>query len=176
MISCLEIVLILVLLTLVFSMWAPPVIKKPLLKALTNKMFAIFLVVLVVIYLWWGPHAIVAKRLEMFIEKSPKGTDNDPCGNSKMPFTFYYFYMTNCPHCVDFTPIWEDISKTLSTSDKVCLAKVESKQNKLLLEKHGVSGFPTLVLVNNKTGKGTTFEGRRDHDAIISFVKSHSNS
>lgn len=85
----------------------------------------------------------------------------------------YYFYMEKCPHCNDFNPSWEEVSKKMKETDmKVSLKKVnlQDEANKELVDKFGVSGAPTIMFVNGE--KSSEFNDERTSDAVLQFVKS----
>jgi len=85
----------------------------------------------------------------------------------------HYFYMEKCPHCNDFNPVWEEVSKKMKeTQMKVSMKKVnlQDEANKELVNKYGVSGAPTIIFVNGE--KSTEFNDERTSDAVLQFVKS----
>lgn len=85
----------------------------------------------------------------------------------------YYFYMKTCPHCNDFNPVWEEVSKKMKEADmKVSLKKLDlqDEANKELVDKFGVSGAPTIMFANGD--KTAEFNAERTSDAVVQFVKS----
>ena len=88
-------------------------------------------------------------------------------GNSKL----YFFYADWCPHCTSFKPTWAELEQE---SLGVQYEKVDCSDNDntpALATEYGVSGFPTIIFVNN--GTKHEYKGNRSKEDIVSFVKSN---
>lgn len=57
------------------------------------------------------------------------------------------FFSTTCGPCKMLSFVLADVDKTLGENVKIL--KVDFDKNKELLEKHGVTGYPTLILMKN---------------------------
>lgn len=84
-----------------------------------------------------------------------------------------YFYMTSCPHCIDFNPIWEKL-KTKVENEKinVTLVKYNISDNGEGSEQaalYNVKGAPTIIL--DKNDVHNEYNGNRSVDDIIKFIK-----
>ena len=86
--------------------------------------------------------------------------------------TLRYFYMNGCPHCVKFTPEWENFVNQCGTSCKTTNEKVESESMQEQHKQH-VQGFPTIVLFDSSDQKKKVFEGERTAAGLKEFVESH---
>jgi len=80
---------------------------------------------------------------------------------------FVEFYAPWCGHCKRLTPVWEEIATELKGT--VNVAKVDGTQNRKLLKRFGVSGFPTLKFFHH--GKMYSYKGARTAEALTEFVK-----
>lgn len=92
-----------------------------------------------------------------------------------------YYYMTYCPHCKDFEPIWEKL-----TNDKKIelnelgvneFAKYElngsKKEDIDKVNKYKVTGAPTIILVEiDNEDKYYIYDDNRKVEDIINFIKS----
>lgn len=86
--------------------------------------------------------------------------------------TLEYFYMPSCPHCKDFNPIWDDVCSKVSQED---IAVRTQKHNLMgdgeeLGKKYNVNAAPTILLIS-ETGQVKEYQGPRDVNAIVAFVK-----
>ena len=82
--------------------------------------------------------------------------------------TLTYFYMTGCPHCDKFSPIWD----AFAGKAKVKTAKVEAGEMTPAHKSLGVQGFPTVLLLDGTGKKKGTFNGERTVAGLNAFIKS----
>ena len=82
-----------------------------------------------------------------------------------------YFYMDSCGHCKNFTPIWDQFSK--SNDSGVTTYKVERSNAQDKLEKYNINGFPTVLLLNENNDKIKEFNGERTIEGLQSFVNAN---
>lgn len=90
--------------------------------------------------------------------------------------TLKLFYVDWCGHCTKFKPIFDGDIKDLVKSLKihVKLETIDCDKNPEVASKYNVSSFPTLILeVNNKRIK---YNGQREPENIINFIKEHLNN
>ena len=110
---------------------------------------------------------IVSIILFFIVNKSIEGLSNSITSleNDKKK-KIVYFYMNGCGHCKDFSPTWDKFVKI----SPISTYKFESNDAKTLIKKYNVSGFPTIVLLDEKNNLIKTFNGERTVDALKQFV------
>ena len=59
------------------------------------------------------------------------------------------YYANWCGHCVAYKPEWDAIKKLLQKNG-INTAEYEHSENKELMKREGINGFPTLKYVNQK--------------------------
>ena len=83
------------------------------------------------------------------------------------------FYADWCPHCTSFKPVWEEV-QTSTSSNKMLAIDVgdKSSESSQLMEEYNVSGFPTVILVENTDSgkKIEVYEGNRDKTSLETYV------
>ncbi len=145
----------------------------------------IFVVLGAIIISIWGLSKILSNKtqssksaireLERFVEKDvdDEGYGDKNCVNTNKPYTFYFFAMKTCPHCIDFDPIWRNfvsqVQNNRQIKDNVCMKKILS-DNEDLLSKYNVRAFPTLLLINNKTTDVIECNSERTVEALTQFL------
>lgn len=82
------------------------------------------------------------------------------------------FHMTGCGHCKKMMPEWDKFANSGAAGVKC--TKIERKENPSLLKKHGVSGFPTILMLDSKKNKVATFNGARNAAGFAAFAKQNS--
>lgn len=87
--------------------------------------------------------------------------------------TLEYYYMQSCPHCNNFTPVWEELGRRVKNEGiSVSLKKynLQAPENKVKVDKNKITGAPTIVL--DKNGKSTEYHGNRTVEDILKFIQS----
>mmetsp|Transcript_33263 Transcript_33263/g.61835 ORF Transcript_33263/g.61835 Transcript_33263/m.61835 type:complete len:214 (-) Transcript_33263:366-1007(-) len=79
---------------------------------------------------------------------------------------FVEFYAPWCGHCRQLAPTWEKLAKTLKK--KVTVAKVDVTKNRLLGQRFGITGFPSLLFFHH--GKMYKYKGMRTVEALEKFA------
>ena len=79
-----------------------------------------------------------------------------------------YFYMTGCGHCNNFTPIWDQFCSANSSSIKTY--KFEQAQVQEQISSYSISGFPTILLLDENNAKIDEYSGERSVEALTSYV------
>lgn len=79
------------------------------------------------------------------------------------------FYAPWCPHCKTVMGDWAKLKQSAPSGVKI--AKVNCDEKPEMAEKHGVKGFPTIILF--KGGKKVYFEGPRNLENFLEFIKSN---
>jgi hypothetical protein len=81
-----------------------------------------------------------------------------------------YFYMNGCGHCNNFTPIWDEFCSANSSSIKTY--KFEQSQVQEQIANYSISGFPTILLLDENNAKIDEYSGQRTVEALTSYVNS----
>ena len=81
---------------------------------------------------------------------------------------FTLFYRKDCGHCKKMMPEWDKFMKSNSNRG-VKVNKVEKDENPGLMDKMGVSGFPTILLTKNGSVV-KPYEGERTAEAFQAFI------
>lgn len=89
--------------------------------------------------------------------------------------TIYFFRANWCGHCQRFKPTWDKFVDRCTTSEEhhnieLVELDVDKEDSKPLMRKYNVSGFPTVILVNNKTHEFKRFQDDRTEEALMRFV------
>ncbi len=82
-------------------------------------------------------------------------------------------HMKGCPHCVKLIPEWQSFISQNKTGIKP--RSVERGEDPALVKKYGVTGFPTILLLDSQGNKLETYKGPRTAAGLLSFCKSNSN-
>ena len=82
-----------------------------------------------------------------------------------------YFYMNGCGHCKNFTPIWDEFCSANSTTIKTY--KFEQSQAQEQIRSYNISGFPSILLLNENNSKIDEYNGARTVEALKNYVNNH---
>ena len=78
-------------------------------------------------------------------------------------------HMEGCPHCTKLMPEWHKFVKNNTTSIQTNV--VEKDENPSLINKYGVEGFPTILLLGKNGKKLDTYNGERNAGALLQYCK-----
>ena len=85
--------------------------------------------------------------------------------------TLVLFYAEWCGHCKELTPKWDKAAEKANEKEKRML-KVnvggESDEEKALLKKYNIDGFPTVMIF--QSGNGTPYEGEKSTEALLALL------
>lgn len=82
------------------------------------------------------------------------------------------FYAPWCGHCKTLAPHFEEAAKRLAANPNILLVKVDSTENEVAGV--NIEGFPTLKFWRqDKTQEPLDFNGERDADGIVNWIKEH---
>jgi len=81
-------------------------------------------------------------------------------------------HMEGCPHCVKLMPEWDNFTKMNDTS--ITTKSIEKDEDRSLVKRYGVEGFPTILLVDSNGDKLKTYSGPRTAQGLLDFC--HQNS
>jgi thiol-disulfide isomerase/thioredoxin len=89
------------------------------------------------------------------------------------PFTgsgkeFVLFHWKDCGHCKNMMPEWNKFQSSFK-GKAIKVSKVEKDENPKAMEKLGIQGFPTIMLLNNGK-KVKDYSGERTANAFANFA------
>ena len=86
-------------------------------------------------------------------------------GGSQKDAEVILFHAKKCGHCVNFMPEWKKFVNTNKHNVHIREHEVDDDDARELMEKYGVSGFPTVVVVK-KGVKHQHYDGERKAEAL----------
>ena len=92
--------------------------------------------------------------------QTPTQPPSDPAPKK----TLVLFRMEGCGPCMAFLPTWGNLQKNLK--GKVNFEEYERSANIDLVEKLGITGFPT-IFIRSEDGNEKKYEGPRDEKHIV---------
>lgn len=76
-----------------------------------------------------------------------------------------FFSMPGCSHCEAFQPTWDSFVTNLNSSHHVALVQIKSNERPEMVEKYGVTSFPTILYI--KDGKeADKYRGDRSYEDL----------
>ncbi|KAG5185005.1 protein disulfide isomerase [Tribonema minus] len=90
---------------------------------------------------------------------------------------FVEFYAPWCGHCKALEPKWDEVAQKLEGDKSVVIAKMDATANEVDHPGVDVQGFPTLLFfpAGDKSNP-VTYEGEREVDFLLKFVKENAKS
>ena len=80
-------------------------------------------------------------------------------------------HMDGCYYCKKLMPEW---TKFLGINDTSIQPRaVEKEEDRSLVKKYNVTGFPTILLLDENGAKLKTYEGERTASGLLNFCKQH---
>ena len=80
-------------------------------------------------------------------------------------------HMEGCPHCVSLMPEWKTAEKQNNTGISMRAVERSQGDGPQLCDKHNITGFPTILLVDNKGNKLQAYNGERNTAGLLNFMK-----
>lgn len=77
------------------------------------------------------------------------------------------FYASWCGHCKKLKPVWDKLAQNNENMIKINVGD-NTPQQKVLIEKYNVKGFPTMIKFENGKNMGV-FEGRTEEEILQYF-------
>lgn len=71
------------------------------------------------------------------------------CGSAGGGPTLMYFRASNCPYCKEMTPLVDEIRDAYDRQLTVVYATIDEPEGKELAHRHGIIGYPTMLLLNS---------------------------
>ena len=81
-------------------------------------------------------------------------------------------HMEGCPHCVKLMPEWDKFTKMNNTS--ITTKVVEKDDDRALVKRYGVEGFPTILLLDSNGKKLDTYNGPRNAQGLLDYCQQNS--
>jgi len=81
-------------------------------------------------------------------------------------------HMEGCPHCVKLMPEWDKFTKMNNTS--ITTKAVEKDDDRALVKRYGVEGFPTILLLGSNGKKLDTYTGPRNAQGLLAYCQQNS--
>ncbi len=81
-------------------------------------------------------------------------------------------HMEGCPHCVKLMPEWDKFTKMNNTS--ITTKAVEKDDDRALVKRYGVEGFPTILLLDSNGKKLDTYGGARNAQGLLAYCQQNS--
>jgi thiol-disulfide isomerase/thioredoxin len=76
-------------------------------------------------------------------------------------------HMNGCGHCKKLMPEWDEFVANNDSGIKT--RAVEVNEDPSLAKKHGVTGFPTILLLGENGDKVDTYDGERTAEGLASY-------
>eukprot|EP00010_Vexillifera_abyssalis_P006461 CAMPEP_0201547286 /NCGR_PEP_ID=MMETSP0173_2-20130828/3746_1 /ASSEMBLY_ACC=CAM_ASM_000268 /TAXON_ID=218659 /ORGANISM="Vexillifera sp., Strain DIVA3 564/2" /LENGTH=315 /DNA_ID=CAMNT_0047956285 /DNA_START=170 /DNA_END=1114 /DNA_ORIENTATION=- len=95
------------------------------------------------------------------------------------------FYAPWCGHCKQLAPTYEKLGLAFAGEERVVIAKFDADSDRMVPERYGVSGFPTIIAftpnADLKTGQVDDqdiikYSGARDLESLVAFVNTQSGT
>ena len=142
------------------SMMKPDKLMKDIGKILKKNNAVLYLLMLLVVAIL-GKTIFDTVNFTLWKHEEPEGNTN---GKSMV-----LFYWKDCGHCKRMMPEWDRFQSSHGTTLEV--KKVEKDEDKALMEKHGISSFPTILLLDRNGKKIKQYEGDRTIKAMKKFAE-----
>lgn len=78
-------------------------------------------------------------------------------------------HMEGCGHCDKLMPEWDKFTQMNNTS--IVTKAIEKDEDRSLVKKYGVEGFPTILLLDSNGKKLDTYNGDRNSQSLLSYCK-----
>lgn len=84
---------------------------------------------------------------------------------------FILFHWSKCGHCKKMMPEWNKFESKYN--GHINVGKVEKDDDPALIEKMGVKGYPTIMMLDENNNKIADYSGERTSNAFMEFVKQY---
>ncbi len=84
---------------------------------------------------------------------------------------FVLVHMNGCGHCEKLMPDWKAAEAENKTDISMRAVEMSEGDGPKLCKKHNISGFPTIILLDNKGEKLDDYNGERSKDGILGFLQ-----
>ena len=83
-------------------------------------------------------------------------------------------YAPWCGHCKKLEPIYKDLAKAFKHSKDIVIAKLDQTSNEVPNKDFKAGGFPTILFASAKNKKPIKYEGARELDDMVAWIKEQS--
>ena len=83
--------------------------------------------------------------------------------------SLFLLHMEGCPHCVKLMPEWDKFTQMNNTS--IITKAVEKDDDRALVKRYGVEGFPTILLLDSNGKKLDTYSGARNAQGLLDYCQ-----
>ena len=77
-----------------------------------------------------------------------------------------FCHMIGCGHCKTMMPEWDKFAQ----ENKIKTRKIEVNENPDFMTKHGVTSFPTVLLLDSNENKVDEYKGKRDASSLAEYA------
>jgi len=95
--------------------------------------------------------------------------NHDQVAHDSAKDVFVEYYAPWCGHCKSLAPIWDELGDHFESNPNVVIAKIDYTANEV--EGINIKGFPTLKFYPAGNEAVIEYEGDRELEALIKFVK-----
>ncbi len=82
---------------------------------------------------------------------------------------FVLIHMKDCGHCKTLMPEWQEASKNNKSGISMRAVEMNEDDGPELCKKHNISGFPTMIVLENGEKVGD-YNGERNKNGLLSFL------
>jgi thiol-disulfide isomerase/thioredoxin len=82
---------------------------------------------------------------------------------------FVLFHWKNCGHCKKMMPEWNKFQSNYKGNINV--SKIEKDENPALIKKLSITGYPTVLLLDDNNNKIESYSGERNSNAFMNYLK-----
>ena len=80
-----------------------------------------------------------------------------------------FLYWSKCGHCHTIRPTWDQLKANLKYDASITFEEYEAEQSPHIMQKFGVSSYPTFLRVHGNTV--LMHEGERSYERLMNFIK-----
>jgi thiol-disulfide isomerase/thioredoxin len=115
---------------------------------------------------------LVAIGVMLYMKNKP---NKEKFENAKK--VLYFFRAEWCGHCQRFKPVWDEFVHDAMTSSEfpnveIVELDIDKEESKPLMKKHGVQGFPHVVLAE-ESRPDIVFHDARTKEALQQFLRNN---
>ena len=82
-------------------------------------------------------------------------------------------YAPWCGHCKRLEPVYKELAQAFASSKNLIIAKMDQTANEVPDKAFKATGFPTIVFVTTKDKTPVKYEGQRELEDMVAWIKEH---